>query len=337
MWDAVFDVKLPERVIEWANDSFRLTGYEPAECIGKTTEFMYPDSKEFRSFGRKLKKTIEAGEDVLHAEQLLKRKNGETFPAEITATLFREEGEVVRVTSIVRDITERKLAERELLDDRKQLKSLASQLSLTEEHERRRIATELHDRIGQSLIISKIKLDALRASTSSAELAETLGDVCESLGQTVQEARSLTFDLSFPLLYELGFEPAVAEWLTERIQEKHHIATEFEDDGQPKPLDDDVRVFLFRDVRELLMNVVKHAQAKKVKVSMRRIGAEIHVCIEDDGIGFDPAKGLPKAAKEGGFGLFSIRQRLEQLGGHLEIDSAPRARLQGHDDHTAGM
>jgi signal transduction histidine kinase len=76
-------------------------------------------------------------------------------------------------------------------------------------------------------------------------------------------------------------------------------------------------------VREVLINVIKHAKGHKVKVSIRRIRAEIHVCIEDDGIGFDPARGLPKAAKEGAFGLFSIRERLKQLGGHLKIDSAP--------------
>jgi len=115
MWDAVFSVKMPERVIEWANDSFRLIGYEPAECIGKTTEFLYPDKDGFLEFGNKLKKAMSAGKDIMHTEQLLKRKNGEVFPAEITATIIRnEEGEVVGITSIVRDITERKKAEERL-------------------------------------------------------------------------------------------------------------------------------------------------------------------------------------------------------------------------------
>jgi signal transduction histidine kinase len=133
----------------------------------------------------------------------------------------------------------------------------------------------------------------------------------------------LTFDLSFPILYELGFEAAVAAWLVDQIQEKHGITTEFEEDKQPKPLDDDVRVLLFRDVRELLINVVKHANAKKVKVSIRKVGSEMYVSVEDDGRGFDTKKVAATAAKKGGFGLFSIRERLEQLGGHLEIESAP--------------
>ena len=114
MWDAIFSVKMPERVIEWANDSFKLIGYAPEECIGKTTEFLYPSNSEFVDFGNKLKNAIAAGKDILHAEQLLKGKSGEVFSAEITTTIFRENGEVAHVTSIIRDITERKQAEEEL-------------------------------------------------------------------------------------------------------------------------------------------------------------------------------------------------------------------------------
>jgi len=212
--------------------------------------------------------------------------------------------------------------ERQLLDDQAQLKQLASQLTLAEESERHRIATELHATISQSLVVSKLQLDTLRA-TAHRDIAKTLGEVCESLDETIQGTKSLTFDLSSPILYELGFETAVAEWLTERIRQKHGIATEFEDDGQPKPLDDEVCVFLFRDVRELLINVVKHAQANKVKVSIRKVGRQIQVSVEDDGRGFDPEKVVAMAVRKGGFGLFSIRERLGQLGGHLEIESAP--------------
>jgi signal transduction histidine kinase len=218
---------------------------------------------------------------------------------------------------------ERKRAEKRTREYQAQLKSLASQLTLSEERERRRITTVLHATIGQSLASSKIELDALRHSVSPRDPGQVLKEVSDSLGKNINTIRSLMFDLSFPILYELGFEMAVAAWLADQIQKKHGIATEFEDDEQPKPLDDDVRVFLFRDVRELLVNVVKHAQAKKVKVSIRKVGSEIHVGVEDDGVGFDPAEVAAKAVKAGGFGLFSIRERLEQLGGHLEIESEP--------------
>jgi len=215
-------------------------------------------------------------------------------------------------------------SQQQLLAYQAQLKSLASQLTLTEEHQRHQIATELHATIGQSLVSSKLQLDALRASLpSGSDLAGTLEQVTNLLKESIQQTRTLVFDLSSPVLYELGFETAVADWLDEQIRQKHRIKTKFEDDGQPKPIDNNIRVLLFRDVRELLINVVKHAHATKVKVSISKSGSRIEVSVEDDGWGFDPKKVTATGTKKGGFGLFSIRERLEQLGGRIEIKSAP--------------
>jgi signal transduction histidine kinase len=225
--------------------------------------------------------------------------------------------------NFLRDVTERKKAEEKLLDYQAKLKSLASQLSVTEERERRRIATELHDQIGQTLVFSKIKLDELHQSATSGELTKALDEIRNNIGQIIQDTRTLTFDLSSPILNEIGFEMAVAEWLDVQIHEKYGIKTEFEDDGQQKPLDDDIRALLFRNVRELLVNVIKHADAHKVTVSIRRVNEQIHIDVEDDGKGFDSVKAISTGIEDTKFGLFSIRQRLEQLGGQFEIDSEP--------------
>jgi len=231
------------------------------------------------------------------------------------------DGAVVGVVEHGKDITKRKRAEQEILENQTKLKSLASQLSRSEERERYRLATALHDQVGQSLVFSKLKLDELRATSPSCEVTDVLKEVCTSLANVIRETRMLTFDLSSPILYELGFEVAVAEWLADEIKGKHGIETEFCDDGREKPLDDDIRALLFRNVRELLVNVVKHAQAHKVKVDIRRAGADICISVEDDGIGFDPAEVKAMAVNSNKFGLFSIRERLEQLGGLIEIDS----------------
>jgi signal transduction histidine kinase len=135
----------------------------------------------------------------------------------------------------------------------------------------------------------------------------------------------LTFDLSNPILYELGFEAAVSEWLLEHVREKYGIETRFEDDGKPIPLDNDVRAILFRNVRELLINIIKHAKAKMVKVEVHRIDDSIEVTVEDNGVGYDPADLRPASAKTQKFGLFSIRENIQQLGGCFEIVSKPGA------------
>jgi PAS domain S-box-containing protein len=110
--EVIFTVKMPERIIGYVNHSVKqVFGYEAEECIGKTTEFLYPSEKEYQSFGDKLKKTIEERKDSLHTERLLRRKNGKVFPAEITTTFLKENGEITQVISILRDITKRKQAE----------------------------------------------------------------------------------------------------------------------------------------------------------------------------------------------------------------------------------
>ncbi|UCG46159.1 MAG: PAS domain S-box protein [Phycisphaerales bacterium] len=247
-------------------------------------------------------------------------RDGRMFPVEIAVNYVEFEGKEYNC-AFARDISERKMVERKLMEDGAQLKSLASQLSLVEERERRRLASELHDQISQSLVIAKIKLDELRQSVSGAKIKKDLDEVSGSLGQTIANTRTLTFDLSSPILYELGFESAVAEWLTERIEKKHGIKATFEDDGQSKPLDEDIRVLLFRNVRELLINVVKHASADRVDVRISRPDDHIRVVVEDDGVGFDPVQAASASAKKDAFGLFSIRQRLEKLGGQLEIET----------------
>lgn len=234
----------------------------------------------------------------------------------VTLAPFPESG---YVNIYAYDITDRKRAEEQLLDHQKKLKSLASQLSLIEERERHRLATDLHDQIGQSLILSKMKLDSLRELVNSGLSTEILDEVRNYLNNIIQDTRTLTFDLSSPILYELGFEKAVAEWLDEQIRKKHDIQTEFQDDGQIKLLDDDVSAILFRNVRELLMNIIKHAKASKVTVSVSKADEQICVIIEDDGVGFEP----DKLALNTGFGIFSIRERLEQLAGCLDIESEP--------------
>jgi len=220
------------------------------------------------------------------------------------------------------EINERKKAEEKLLIYQEQLRSLASELSLAEERMRRQIATDIHDNIGQNLGISKIKLESLRQSVSSPEVAESLNEIGELIGQTIESSRSLTFELSPPVLYELGFEPAV-EWLVRNTRRRHGISADFKTDGRAKPLDHNVRVLLFQAVRELLVNVVKHAKATSVTVATRRVGDKIQVSVADDGVGFDISELSSKGYRTGGFGLFSIRERLGHIGGRLDVESKP--------------
>ena len=322
--EAVFRVKADGGHIIYLNAAAeRIFGYSLQEWLGDPNlgfKIIHPDyAEKQRQFIEQINTTKKK---IKNAVLGWIAKDGREVLMEYTVLPITDEnGEIVYFETIGRDITERNEAEERFLEYQAQLKSLASQLILAEEREKRRIATELHDQVSQSLVISKLKLETLRESESSAELGKALEEVCNSLGRTIAKTRSLTSEVHPPLLVLLGFEEAVAEWLTEKIQKKQGIAAEFEDDEQLKPLDDDIRILLFRDVRELLTNVVRHAHAKKVKVSICKVGSQISVSVEDDGVGFDPAEVTSMGLETNGFGLFSIQERLEELGGHLEIES----------------
>jgi len=268
---------------------------------------------------KKIKRKLEKEEKVKGFEAKWKRHDKTIIHVRENARAIRAaDGTVIYYEGTVEDISEQKKVEEKLDSYQKQLRSLASDLSLAEERERRRIATVLHDQIGQILAVSKIKLGALIKTSKDDNLLRDLKELRGYVEQAILHTRSLTFELSPPILYELGLEAAL-EWLAEQVHEQHGIHYEFENDNQPKPLSDEIRVFLFTAVRELLVNVAKHANAQKVKVTVRRLGENISIHVADDGIGFSVSSMNSYMDKNKGFGLFSIRERLSHLGGQMEI------------------
>jgi len=220
------------------------------------------------------------------------------------------------------EIAERRQAEQRLLLHQGQLRSLASELLLTEERERRRIATDLHDHIGQTLAVVQMKIDSLRPPEGTPESSDELDRISALLDEMDEGIRSLTFDLSPPVLYELGLKAGV-EWLAEQLHAQHGLRIEVSDDGLPKPLGDDVSTLIFRAVRELLVNVIKHADAGVARVSLSRADRHIHAQVLDDGAGFESRPDTTPRDSSGGFGLFSIRERMESIGGSVQIESSP--------------
>jgi len=217
-------------------------------------------------------------------------------------------------------IIERKAAEQQIRIHEEQLRSLASELSLIEERQRRDIATSLHDNVGQILALSKMKLGSLQQQATAKEIHESLHEIADMIEKTITYTRDLTFQLSPPILYDVGLEAAL-QWLLDEIEKHNYIQTSFEDDGQIKSLDDNVRVFLFQSVRELLFNITKHAQARRAKIRIERVDADIHIAVTDNGIGFDIEQLTQSDRQVSGFGLFNIRERLDHLGGQFQIHS----------------
>jgi signal transduction histidine kinase len=168
--------------------------------------------------------------------------------------------------------------------------------------------------------MAQIKLGAILNEAQSPAAEAAVHEIRTLLRQAIQYSRSLTFELGLPVLYDLGLEAAV-EWLADQIHEQHGLPVRVTRDQQPKPLGEAASLLIFRVLRELLINVVKHADASRVEIDIHREGDHLAVRVTDDGRGFDPREAASLARRTPGYGLFSIRERLSHLGGYLDIRS----------------
>ncbi|MBN2081503.1 response regulator [bacterium] len=233
------------------------------------------------------------------------------------APLIDARGQVVASVAVITDITARKLAEEAQRAQREQLRALSSTLVLTEERERRRLATQLHDRIGHALVVAKIKLEEL---AKDAERSAELLDVLAALNSAIEDARTLTFEISPPVLHELGLAAAI-RWLAEQTAAQHGLKIKFNHTDWHHRLGEDLRVLLFQATREILFNIVKHAQATTVRIGLTRDGEMVRLAISDNGVGFDVTAATRSSRQGTGYGLFSIGERMKYLGGSMQVES----------------
>jgi signal transduction histidine kinase len=235
-------------------------------------------------------------------------------------------GRISHIVHVEEDITERIQAEEQIRKYQQRLKALASQLAIAEEKERRHIAADLHDLVGHTLVLARIQLASVSEASSRTEIAALVADISKILLKAIQETKNLMFELSSPTLNEIGLGAAISEWLEEHVARRFRLKTELidtVDESLRRTLNEDVRAILFRNVRELLTNVIKHAKAKEVKIHLKSENGMVIVVVEDDGVGFQPQAALQSEAKKGGFGLFSIEERMADMGGSFAIESEP--------------
>jgi len=257
---------------------------------------------------------------ITNYQFLLRKKDGSPVHVLLNATMHDYKQGLMLVEGTMVDISDWVAAEKKLLDINENLRTLTSELVMTEERERRRIASDLHDHIGQTLALTRIKLDSLAEQAGRCGLEEPLRKIQDMVNQSIQQIRSLMSELSPYVLYELGFTSAI-EWLSEQIEEQHGLKIHISDDLKNRPIDEEAQILMFRATRELLLNVVKHAGAKQAWIAIQNQGDNIRIVVRDDGAGFDTS-GIGKMTnRTGGFGLMSIRERLNYLGGLFEIES----------------
>lgn len=203
------------------------------------------------------------------------------------------------------------------------LRQLASKLSQAEARERRQIASDLHDHIGQALAYVNTKIARLQGNAMFCGFEVDLAEITAILEQAIRYTRDLTVEISPPVLYELGLAAAL-DWLAEQTSRRHGLKVTTSQSGEHTPVPEDIQVFVFKAVQELITNAVKHAEADQIAIKVEWKPTRLDIAVRDNGRGFDTSA-LDRQLSEGNcFGLFSVRERLLCFGGLLQVVSQPK-------------
>ena len=252
-------------------------------------------------------------------ETVIQDKNGIKFPVEVHSHPFQLSGQPT-VLSIVRDITVRKQSEAKLLESEQRLRKLAAQLLNIQEIERSRISKELHDELGQAMMLLKFQVSAIHEKLTDPATRRESSEVLMNIDTAIENIRRLAKDLSPTVLESLGLSAAV-RFLLEEFGKSANIEVEADIDEVTHLLAPQVQRHIYRIFQEALTNIGRHAQARQVKAIMKRSEQGISVLIQNDGKGFEVDEVLADRPKTRRFGLAAIKERVQLIGGRLDLKS----------------
>jgi len=305
-------------------------GHSPDFFIGKNHFTLFPNDENERIF----RKVVETGKPYfVYAkpfEYVSSPERGTTYWDWSLQAVKDASNTVCGVVLSLVNVTERKRAEEalkkanaELSQRADQLSRLTSELTLSEQRERRRIAEILHDHLQQLMVGARMSQEALIRNIDNA-LKPEAEHVLDLIGKLIDTSRSLTAELSPPILH-YGDLTASLKWLARWMQKNQGFEVKLQTETRINLNKIDLTVLLFQSIRELLLNVLKHACVKSATVKMEQENGELRISIRDQGVGFDPEAVLRSAGSEPKFGLICIRERLMHLGGRLELESRPNS------------
>ncbi len=303
-----------------------LLGYKEGELIGKDL-FVIMQPKKNSSPSAKNMNTSPGFHELLSKGPVMNReidyktKSGKTIPMLFSASALKDKNGLIEgAVAMARDVTERKRAEEALRKSEKELHFLSSQLLTAQEKERRRLSRELHDELGQALIIFKFKLRSILGGLQEdqGELKKGCEELINYINEVTENVRRLSRDLSPSVLEDLGLSAAI-RWLAESFTKHFNIHCSLEMTEVENLFPSESQITLYRIIQECLTNIAKHAQASQVSMAISEKNRLVFFHIEDDGKGFNLKEVLSKHHTEKGLGLATMSERIRMLGGAIDI------------------
>jgi len=315
----VVDVEDERKIVSCNQAIENVFGYKVDEIIGRSTEFLHVDSEAYMKFGKMVIKAFDTKENLV-TDFKMKRKNGEIFNSEHIVSEIKDKSGVRRyVVSIVRDITESKQAEEETKKSKELLRQLYINLNDIRENERKVIAREIHDELGQQLTALKIDLSNVKdKSYNKQELNVKLNNLINMVSNTLENVQRLSYELRPDMIDDLGLTPAI-EWYVQEFKKRSAVQVNLELE-EIALQNEKIDLTLFRLCQEGMTNVLRHANAKSINIKLYTQLKNVYLEIKDDGIGFDPK--IINSSKS--LGLIGMRERIEQWNGFLKIISSKK-------------
>jgi len=317
-----FEHDLETGVVYMSDENYRILGLPPQDSIAlsKAFEYIHPDDRE--RLHRAREEGVRTGQRIVVDYRYLRPDGQVRYVHSESDVIYDEEGRPRRTFGILQDVTERKRAE-------EMRQTFSQRLIETQEAERRRVARELHDEIGQALTAIKINLQAVQHSADGSPLAPQLNESAGLVDRALQQVRDLSFNLRPSLLDDLGLIAAL-RWYVDQEARRADLIPEFVADLSETRLPPELETACFRITQEALTNVARHARARRIWVELRQPGAELHLTIRDDGIGFEVGAVWRRRASDAGLGLQGMQERALIVGGKIEIKSAPARGTEVH-------
>lgn len=322
--EAIITVDSDQRVILFNPMAETLFGWPAAEAIGRPLADFIPERFRQAHEGHVRRFGVTGVSDRAMGRQralYALRRDGTEFPIEASISQIADQGTRL-YTVMLRDITDRVRAEEAMRRSREALQHLSDGILSTREEEKRRIARELHDDLGQRLSAMKMDLAMLGADLKEGKSMQSLlagvAAMNAVIDETVASVRRIASDLRPALLDELGMLPAI-EWLASDCAKRYGLSVAV--DGTDIEVSEQVAIAMFRIVQEALSNVVRHANATAVHIRVAHDQGRLELQVRDNGVGWDKMVEDDEPRKS--LGLLGIRERARLLGGTVEVDSAP--------------